>query len=91
MQQKTKEIINPSIHNWVNNNRSLLKPYKGMWIAHNADAVVASAKTGIALIEIIQAQEIQNYTIAYIHPTWFVAPVRFLPIRFKKPSALEEA
>jgi Aspartyl protease len=83
MQQKTKEIINPSIHNWVNNNRSLLKPYKGMWIAHNADAVVASAKTGTALIEIIQAQEIHNYTIAYVHPTWFVAPVRFLPIRFK--------
>ena len=38
--------INPSIHNWVNNHRHLLAQYKGMWIAHTQEDIVAAAKTG---------------------------------------------
>lgn len=78
-----KKIINPSIHNWVNNHRDLLVEYKGMWIAHTQDEIVAAAKTGIELIAIIKQKSIQNHTIAFVHPTWFSTPVRFLPIRFK--------
>ncbi len=78
-----KEIINPSIHNWVNNYRSQLMPYKGMWIAHTQEEIVATAKTGFELVNIIKEKSIQNHTIVFVHPTWFSTPVRFLPIRFK--------
>lgn len=77
------KIINPSIHNWVNNNRKLLISYKGMWIAHNQEEVIVSAKSGFELIELIRQKSITNHTIVYVHPTWFSTPVRFLPIRFK--------
>jgi hypothetical protein len=78
-----KRIINDSIHNWVNNNRELLAPYKGQWVAHNANEVVANAPTGSALVQSIKEKKITNYTIVFVHPTWFAKPVRFLPIRFK--------
>ncbi len=78
-----KKIINPSIHNWVNNNRDLLIPYQGMWIAHDSESVLASGKTGFQLMETIKQNAIQNHTIVYVHPTWFSEPVRFLPIRFR--------
>ncbi|TAG19550.1 MAG: hypothetical protein EAZ32_06315 [Cytophagia bacterium] len=79
----SKRIINDSIHNWVNNNRELLAPYKGQWVAHNANEVLASAPTGSALVQSIKDKKITNYTIVFVHPTWFAKPVRFLPIRFK--------
>ena len=85
-----KKVINPSIHNWVNNHRDLLVSYKGMWIAHTQDDIVASAKTGIELMDIIKQKSIQNHTIVFVHPTWFSTPVRFLPIRFKTFKQAEE-
>jgi hypothetical protein len=78
-----EKIINPSIHNWVNNYRHLLVPYKGMWIAHTQEDIVAAAKTGMELMDIIKQKAIQNHTIVFVQPTWFSTPIRFLPIRFK--------
>ena len=69
--------INPSIHNWVNNHRHLLAQYKGMWIAHTQEDIVAAAKTGMELMDIVKQKAIQNHTIVFVHPTWFSTLVRF--------------
>ncbi len=80
MEQK---IINNSIHNWVNNNKELLSAFRGRWIAHNEKEVLASAKTGRELASILKESNFENYILAYIHPTWFARPARFLPLHFK--------
>jgi hypothetical protein len=78
-----KIIINSSIHNWVNNNKELLVSFKGKWIAHDEEKVLASAKTGAELVSIIKQNNLESYVLAYIHPTWFSRPARFLPLHFK--------
>ncbi len=80
MEQK---IINHSIHNWVNNNKELLMAFRGKWIAHDEEKVLASAKTGRELASILKESNFENYILAYIHPTWFARPARFLPLHFK--------
>ena len=84
-----KKIINPSIHNWVNNNAELLRNYRGQWVAHNAETVLAAADSGETLMRIIKEKGITNYVLLYVQPSWFIRPVRFpsirkiLPIHFK--------
>ena len=79
----SKKVINSSIHNWINNNKEMLRQYRGKWIAHNDTEVLASAKKGEDLMRILDEKNIEKYTLAYLHPYLFTEKIRILPIRFR--------
>ncbi len=64
----SKKNINSSTHNWINNNKEILRQYRGKWIAHNDTEVLVFAEKGEDLIKIIEEKGIEKYTIAHIHP-----------------------
>jgi Family of unknown function (DUF5678) len=72
-----KEIINPSIHNWANNNRELLAQYQNMWIAYNESSIIAADKDYSVMIEKAKATN-QDFIILSNH---HYGKTRFLPIR----------
>ena len=77
------KVRNPSIRNWMNNHKEMLRQYRGQWIAHNEVEVVASAKKGEDLMRILEEKKIEKYTLAYIQPSWYDGTYRILPIRFR--------
>ena len=79
----SKEATNSSIHNWINNNKEMLRQYRGKWIAHNDTEVLAFAEKGEDLMKIVKEKRIEKYTIAHIHPFLFTRNVRILPIRVR--------
>ncbi len=80
--QKDKIIINPDFDNWVNNNRELLRKYKGNWVAFTEEeGLVASKKTLHETEE--EARKITSYrTVFYFVNPYIYEGLRFLPIRF---------
>ena len=81
---------NISKQNWVNTHRDLLRKYRGKWIARNAETVLASAETGENLMQIIKNEEITDYVILYVQPTWFSSVLRFATAKMLR-TALAEA
>ncbi len=79
----SENIINKSRHNWINNNKELLRQYRGKWIAHNETEVLAAAEKGEVLMEIVRERKIKEYTIARIHRNWYDGNIRILPIRLR--------
>ena len=79
----SKKVINSSIHNWINNNKEILRQYRGKWIAHNDTEVLAFAEKGEDLMRILKEKMIENYTLAYVQPSWYDGVFRILPIRFR--------
>jgi Family of unknown function (DUF5678) len=58
------KIINNSVHNWVNNNRDLLRQYKGKWIAYNESGLLLHDDTLKSLCERVEKQPwITSYII----------------------------
>jgi Aspartyl protease/Family of unknown function (DUF5678) len=76
-----EKIINPSLNNWVNNNRQLLLKYKGKWVAFNKDGLIHSAPDLKQLRSTIQ-KEIKKYAVYYVHPQIF-GKITFRPIHFR--------
>jgi Family of unknown function (DUF5678)/Aspartyl protease len=70
------KIINNSVHNWVNNNRDLLRQYKGKWIAYNEKGLLLSDDTLKSLCE--KADKITSDYIVY-----FIDPFQFGKINFR--------
>ena len=67
--QKDKIIINPDFENWVNNNRELLRKYKGNWVAFTEEeGLVASKKT------LHETQEDARKITSYRTVFYFVNP-----------------
>lgn len=75
------EIINNSSHNWVNNNKTLLRYYKNKYIAYTLqDDIIASDDEMEIVIE--KAKKITNsFAVYYVSPLLF--KTRILPIHFK--------
>ena len=69
--------------NWLNIHKELLRQYRGQWIAHNETEVLASAQKGEDLMRILKEKKIEEYTVAYVQPSWYSRTVRILPIRFR--------
>lgn len=77
------KVKNPSRHNWMNNHKEMLRQYCGQWIAHNENEVLASAKKGEDLMQILKEKKVEKYTLAFVHPSWCDGTFRILPIRFR--------
>jgi hypothetical protein len=75
--------INNSVRNWINNNKEFLRQYRGKWIAHNENDVLASAEKGEDLMRILAEKKIEEYTLAHIHSSWYDGKLRILPIHFR--------
>ena len=75
------EIINNSSHNWVNNNKTLLRYYKNKYIAYTLqDDIIASDNEMETVIE--KAKLItESFSIYFVSPLLF--KTRMLPIHFK--------
>ncbi|MEO8151415.1 MAG: aspartyl protease family protein [Bacteroidia bacterium] len=75
-----KKIINPSFKNWTNNNRELLRKYKGKWIGYTKNGIIASDVSFLKMTRMAEKQ-----TDDYI--SYFVSPdmdeFRFRPIRIQ--------
>ena len=78
--QEEKKIINPSFENWVNNNRDLLKKYKGNWVAFNEELGVVASKKTLDETE-KEAAKITTAVIYYYVNPHIYSGYRFLPIR----------
>ena len=80
--QKDKIIINPDFENWVNNNRELLRKYKGNWVAFTEEeGLVASKKTLQETEE--EALKVTSFrTVYYFVNPFIYSGLRFLPIHF---------
>lgn len=79
----SKKVINPSIQNWINNHKELLREYRGQWIAHDEVEVLAAAKKGEDLMRILEEKKIEKYTLVFVQPSWYDGTYRILPIRFR--------
>ncbi|MEO8146122.1 MAG: DUF5678 domain-containing protein [Bacteroidia bacterium] len=62
-----KKIINPSFENWTNNNRDLLRNYKGKWIAYNKSGIVATADSFLKLSR-AASRKTKDYISYYVSP-----------------------
>ena len=76
-----KKIINPSFENWVNNNRDLLKKYKGNWVAFNEELGVVASKKTLEETEKEAAKTTTAVIYYYVNPHIY-SGYRFLPIHF---------
>jgi hypothetical protein len=61
-----KQLINESIHNWVNNNQDILSKHKNMWIAYNVNGIVAADEDYQRMISKATASQ-QSYIIYSNH------------------------
>ena len=61
----------PTINNWVNDNKEMLRAHKGKWIAYNESGLIASEPTN-------------DYIVYFVNPYMF--GVRFRPIHFRSIS-----
>ena len=81
--QKDKIIINPDFENWVNNNRELLRKYKGNWVAFTEEeGLVASKKTLQETQE--EALRVTSFRTVY----YFVDPYIYEGLRFPSISIM---
>lgn len=65
-----EKIINPSIDNWVNNNRELLLKHKGKWIAFNENELIAVHDT-LAELRILANSITTKYLVYFVNPISF--------------------
>ena len=73
----------PTINNWVNDNKEMLRAHKGKWIAYNESGLIASEPTLDAACK--SADLITNdYIVYFVNPYMF--GVRFRPIHFRSIS-----
>ena len=70
-----------NLSNWTNENRDLLRNYKGEYIAYNESGLIAHSKTLKSLMT--KAEKVtKNYFYYYVSP--YMDKIRILPIHFKK-------
>jgi hypothetical protein len=73
-------------HNWINQNRELVKRYRGQWIAYNyEDGIIGSNQELEKLTENLKEKD---YTL-WLVPKYWGQVLKFLPIHFKSVSINE--
>ena len=68
---------------WLDNNRSLLRKYRGQWIAYNGKDGLLGHDTDVqALVKNIQADG-NAYVLKFVDPYFYSGLRRLVPVRFR--------
>ena len=74
-------MINDYIHNWVNNNKQLLRYYKRKYVSYAAeDGIIDCDDEVQELIEKVNNIK-SDFVVYYVNP--LIYKIRILPIHFK--------
>ncbi len=70
-------------HQWIKANRTMLRKYKGQWIAYNGTEGILAHHEDVSEVINIAKQKEKKYILKYLHPYTYSGLPKLLPIRFR--------